>query len=157
MLKQFFNIPQLGLTRFYQENINQATDKFNQFQGSLCEFLHLLYLPVERSIKVMQDELTALAQKEPLPEDAKFYYNKWVKTLEGHYMTLFQSSEYMQCLGKTIDSLNHYVSARQSVLEDALKVLPVPTNTDMDDLSKEIYELKRRVRALEKKLSSQSK
>ena len=155
-VQQFFNIPQLGLTRLYQEDINQATDKFNQFQGALIEFLHMLYLPVEKSIKVMQDELTTMAQQEPLPEDSKFYYNKWVRTLEGHYMTLFQSAEYMQCLAKTIDSLNNYVSARQSVLEDALKVLPVPTNTDLDELSKEIYELKRRVRTLEKRLSSRS-
>ena len=65
-------------------------------------------------------------------------------------MKLFQSDDYLQSLAKTINALNEYIRARRTVLEDALKSLPIPTETDMDELYKEIYELKRRLRALEK-------
>ena len=34
--KQFFQIPQLGLMRTYQEKANQLADKYNCFQSSPC-------------------------------------------------------------------------------------------------------------------------
>lgn len=42
--------------------------------------------------------------------------------------------------------------ARQEILEDTLKMLPVSTQKEMDELYKEIYAVKRRVRVVEKKI-----
>ena len=151
---RLLNIPQLGLTRFYQENFNTAADKFTQFQTSLTAFSHLLYRPVESALHELQEKLGQMAQKKSLPEDSKFYYEKWIKTLEGQYMKMFQSAEYIQALSNTIESMNEYVSSRRSVLEGALKTMPIPTHTDMDELNKEIYQLKRRVRGLEQQLAA---
>jgi class III poly(R)-hydroxyalkanoic acid synthase PhaE subunit len=151
---RLFNIPQLGLTRFYQENFNVAADKFTQFQTSLTAFSHLLYRPVESALHELQEKLGQMAQKKSLPEDSKFYYEKWIKTLEGQYMKMFQSAEYIQALSNTIESMNEYVSSRRSVLEGALKTMPIPTHTDMDELNKEIYQLKRRIRGLEQRLAA---
>ena len=69
--RQFFNIPQLGLTRFYQEKINQTLDKFNLFQAAMGEFLRLLYLPVMKSFRVMQEKLGEIADAGELPEDSR--------------------------------------------------------------------------------------
>jgi len=152
--RQFLAVPQLGIMRFYQEKINQAVDKHSLFQAAMAEFLHLLFVPVEKSFMVMQEKLAELAEAGKLPDDSKRYYQMWIKILEGHYMTLFQSSDYVQTLGRTLDSLNGFLSARQEVLEDMLKLLPVPTHRDMDEINREIYLLKRRLRTLEKKLAS---
>ena len=54
--RQFFQIPQLGLMRTYQEKANQAVDKYNLFQSTLSEFLSLLGLPFTRSVQVMQEK-----------------------------------------------------------------------------------------------------
>jgi class III poly(R)-hydroxyalkanoic acid synthase PhaE subunit len=152
--QQFLAIPQLGLTRFYQEKINQTLDKFNLFQAAVAEFLHLLFIPVEKSFLVMQEKLAELAEEGKLPEDSKRYYQMWIKIMEGHYMTLFQSSDYTQTLSRTLEALNQFMAARQEVLEDALKLLPVSTYRDMDEINREIYLLKRRLRILEKTLTS---
>jgi class III poly(R)-hydroxyalkanoic acid synthase PhaE subunit len=149
--RQFLNIPQLGLTRFYQERASEATDKYNLFQATVAEFISLLYLPVEKSAKVMQDQITDLADQGKLPENIKDYYRLWIKTLEGHYMTLFKSPEYSEELRRTLNALGEFTVARQKLLEDALTFLPVPTHKDMDDFYKEIYMLKKRIRDLEKK------
>lgn len=149
--RQFLNIPQLGLTRFYQERISEATDKFNVFQATMAEFLSLLCLPMEKSGKVMQEQIAKMADQGKLPEKSGDYYRMWIKILEGHFMTLFKSPEYGQELQRTLKALGEYSVARQKILEDALRVLPVPTYKDMDDLFKEIYLLKKRIKALEKK------
>ena len=149
--RQFFNIPQLGLTRFYQEKMIRSIDKFNIFQVTLVEFLRLLSLPMEKSYHVMQEKLAELAGEGQLPEDSRAYYQMWIKILEGHYMTLFQSHEYTRTLNKTLDSLSEFSIAKKEVLQDFMNMLPVPTQKEMDELYKEIYLLKKRIKALEKK------
>ena len=149
--KQFLNIPQMGLTRSYQERMNQVADKFNLFQATVGEFLYLLYLPIEKSSKVVQEKMTELADEGKLPEDSMDYYRMWVRILEGHYMTLFKSPEYTQTLGRTLDTMGEFAVARRQILQDAMQFLPVPTQKDMDELYKDIYLLKKRIRELEKK------
>ena len=155
--RQFLNIPQLGLTKFFQEKINQTLDKHNLFQAALNEFLQLLSVPMDKSFRVMQEKLAELTQTGELPEDFKHYYQMWIKILEGHYMTLFQSNPYTETMGKTLNALNQFIAARNEVLQDALKLLPVSTYRDMDEINREIYQLKRRIRTLEKKLQDQKK
>jgi class III poly(R)-hydroxyalkanoic acid synthase PhaE subunit len=151
-LRKIFNIPQLGLTRFYQEKMIRSVDKFNIFQSNLTEFLRLLSLPMEKSFQIMQEKLTELADKGDLPEDSKTYYQMWIKILEGHYMTLFQSFEYTKILNKTLHSMSEFSEAKKDLLQDTLLyMLPVPTQKEMDELYKEIYLLKKRIKELEKR------
>ena len=147
---RFFNIPQLGLMRFYQEKMNQAVDKFNIFQTALSEFQRLINLPINRSISVLQEKLGEMAKDGALPEDPKTYYQMWVKILEGHYMTLFQSPEYVHTLGQTMDAMSEFSHAKNEVIQDMLSMFPIPTEKEIDELYKEIYLLKKRINALEK-------
>jgi hypothetical protein len=151
-LRKFFNIPQLGLTRFYQEKMIRSVDKFNIFQSNLTEFFRLLSLPMEKSFQILQEKLTELADEDHLPEDSKVYYQMWIKILEGHYMTLFQSSEYTNSLNNTLHSMSEFSEAKKELLQDTLLyMLPVPTQKEMDELYKEIYLLKKRIKELEKR------
>jgi hypothetical protein len=150
--RQFFNIPQLGLTRFHQEKFNQALDKYNLFQASLGEFFRLLYLPITKSYSVMQEKMSGMAEAGELPEDSKAYYQMWIKILEGHYMTLFQSPDYVRTLGDVLNTMSDFSVVKNELMQDLLSTLPVSTQKDTDDLYKEIYLLKKRIKTLEKKL-----
>lgn len=149
--RQFLNIPQLGLTRQYQGNINLAMEKYNNFQGRWVEFLCRFFEPVNKSLETLQNEIVESAEERKSTEDTKQYYNKWIKNLEAQYTALFNSSEYVQSLGETVCALDDFMKARSSVLEDVLKTIPVPTMSEMDALYEDIYYLKKRIRDLEKK------
>jgi len=149
-IKQILSIPQLGLSRFYQENMNQAVDKFNMLSTSFTEFMSLISLPMEKTFKVLQDQIENMTRQGNLPNDASELYRIWIKTLEGHYMTLFKSSEYTESMGMTLNSLEEFIAARNIVIQDALSSLPIPTNKDMDALYKELYQLKKKIKNLEK-------
>ncbi|MEA1945669.1 MAG: poly(R)-hydroxyalkanoic acid synthase subunit PhaE [Thermodesulfobacteriota bacterium] len=149
--RKFFKIPQLGLTRFYQEKMIRSMDKFNIYQATVAEFSRLLSLPMEQSFQVLQEKLTQLSDKGDLPENLKKYYQMWIKILEGHYVTLFQSSEYTQALNKTLNAMSEFSEAKKDILQDFFNMLPVPTHKEMDELYKEIYLLKKRIKELEKK------
>jgi hypothetical protein len=55
--KPIFNIPQFGLSRYYQEHTNQSLDKYCQLQGTAAEFLDLLLQPVTQSFQESQKKL----------------------------------------------------------------------------------------------------
>lgn len=149
-IRGFFNIPQLGLNRFHQERINQAIDTYNLFAASLAEFLQLIQMPFEKTNKMMHEKIEEFTKSGKLPADSREYYRMWVKNLEGHFMTLFQSSEYNETFSKTLGALEDYLGARNIIIQDMLQTYPIPTSKDMDDLCKEVYFLKKRVRELEK-------
>jgi polyhydroxyalkanoate synthesis regulator phasin len=99
----------------------------------------------------MQAKLAEMAEAGELPDDARAYYQMWIKILEGHYMTLFKSPEYAETMSQTLNALEDYKMTSSKVVEDILEMFPVPTQKDMDELYKEIYLLKKKIKALEKK------
>ncbi len=147
---KFFSVPPLGLSREYQTKLQHVIDKSNIFQVKLLEFLYFLYIPFEKSFKVVQDSLASMADEGSLPEDSKEYYQMWLKQLEQHYMMLFKSTEYTNALGKVIDAMSDFMSARQQIVQDTFKAFGVPVEKDLDELYKDIYYLKKRIRILEK-------
>ena len=148
--RQFLHIPQLGLTRFYQEKANLTLDKFNLFQAALTEYLYIFYLPIEKSLKILQEELSDQAKQGNLSENYNEYYKRWIKILEGHYMTLYKSSDYLETMHRALETLEDYLASRNDIIHDLLKAYNVPTQNDLDELAKEIYVLKKRIRQLEK-------
>ncbi len=156
-IRQFYQIPQLGLTRYYQERLNEYLDQMNLFQASFSEFLYVLSVPVEKTSKVFREKLEEMNRQGKIPEKSKDYYQLWLRILEGHYMTLFQSPEYLEALRSMLSQLDSFLVAKNSVMQDVIQFLPVPTNKEMDDLIKDLHVFKRRVRELERRLKALEK
>lgn len=149
--QQFFRIPQLGLARSYQEKIQQVLDKSTIFQSTMSEYIRMMSLPIRRSFTVMDEQLAQMVESGKLPSDPQEYYRLWVKILEGLYMTMYRSSEYLETLGKTLNALTEYSEARGDVCGDILSMMSIPNRKEIDELEREVFELKKRLRALEKK------
>ncbi len=147
-------MPQLGLTREHQEKTTRLSDKFQILQEALADFLFCLYLPVEESLMNMQEHLMAQARQGQVADDFQIYYQMWIKTLEGQYLTLLKDSDYLQAMRRALEALGDFLTARQELLTATLRNLAIPTHEDLDALSQEVYQLKKKVRELTKKRSS---
>jgi polyhydroxyalkanoate synthase subunit PhaE len=151
-IQQYFKVPPLGLTRFYQEHFNELLNEHNIFETTLAEFLSILYLPMEKSFKVFQEKLQQMAEEGNIPTGTKENYAMWLKILEGHYMNLFKSADYTEALHRVLKHFENFMIVRNETMQDYLQMLPVVTNKEIDDLYKEFHLLKKRVRELEKLL-----
>lgn len=149
--RQLLNLPQLCLTGLSQEGVIRTTVSFNQFQAAMAEFIYLLYLPVKKSLRAMWGVGGGGRQEQP-PEDFKEYYKGWLKIMEGHYMTLFQSAEFIRTLSHTLLALEDFTTAKQNLLSEALEALGLPTRREMDELYREMYLLKKQMKARSKQL-----
>jgi polyhydroxyalkanoate synthase subunit PhaE len=151
-IQQYFKIPPLGLTRFYQEHLNELLNEHNIFETTLAEFLSILYLPMEKSFKVFQEKLQQMAEEGNIPTATKENYAMWLKILEGHYMNLFKSPDYTEALHRVLKHFENFMIVRNETMQDYLRMLPIVTNKDIDDLYREFHLLKKRVNKLEKLL-----
>ncbi|MCP4118277.1 MAG: hypothetical protein GY737_23340 [Desulfobacteraceae bacterium] len=151
--QKYLQIPQLGLPRFYQEGIATLVDKFNLFHFHLSELGYLFSVPIEKTNRVMQDKMEGMLNKGEFFDDTSKGYDEWVKILEGHYMVLLKSPKYTQVLKETIDAMAGYRNARDEVLCHVLKLFPIPTNREMDEVYKELHTLKKQLKALSKEIA----
>lgn len=152
--RKFLNIPQLGLTRQYQEKTNQLMDRFHVLQTAMAEFLRLLYRPFETARAEYLKKLAENTDKNEVPADFKAQYMIWLKILEGHYMVLFQTPEYLASLGKTISAAAAYSLSKKSLTNDLLKSLSIPSLDNMEGIYRELYDMKKRLKDLEKTIQT---
>jgi hypothetical protein len=149
--RRLLNMPHLRLTCLTQECLHQATEKFNQFQSAMAEFIYMLYLPVKKSLGVMRG-VGGAGRRELPPEDFKEYYKGWLKILEGHYMTLFQSGEYIRTLVNTLNALQEFTMAKDALMAEVMEALALPSRRDLDALYREMYELRKGAKEMARKL-----
>ena len=87
-------------------------------------------------------------------EEFKALYRKWVGVLEEKYMVLLKSKEYIEAMNKAIDAFGEFKSAKSQWMEHYLKMMDVPTQREMDDVCKDLYNLKKEVKELRKALEN---
>lgn len=67
------------MTRFYQEKSLQTVDKSNIFQAAVAELIHVLYLPIEKSLQILQQKIAESMDAGDVDENPKTYYNIWIQ------------------------------------------------------------------------------
>ena len=151
-LQKYLQIPKIGLPREFHEHLSQLTDKSNIFSSYLLEFIYLFSLPFERTNRVMQKRIQHMLENGTFVEDSKQVYNDWIKSLEGNFMELLKSKEYTNVLDKTITSLAAYKSVKTNVVDVFLKEMQIPTSREMNDIYKELYQMKKKIKDLNLKI-----
>jgi predicted nucleic acid-binding Zn-ribbon protein len=87
------------------------------------------------------------------PKTFREFYQYWWTKNEDAYQNLFKTEEFSKLLGQVSEASFEFKKSFDQFLEQQLKLLPIPTKTDLDSLYKTVYELKKQVRAMAKKLS----
>lgn len=147
-IKPLLNLPQVGLARYYQERSNQLVDKFASWNKASIEFLHMVSSPFEESLGMLQREMEMGDQANRFTEGLKALYQIWIKQLDASYQSLFRSPDFIKCLSDTLDALEDFVKARMEYVHDLGKAMQLPTMKDLDEAYRELYLLKKEVKAI---------
>ncbi len=151
-IRKYLTIPQIGLNKFSQENFNRMIDRFNAKQLALMEFFDLLYRPVRQGATWMQGKTSEWIDAGQFPHDPKTIYRQWLKFVEGRYMALFRSEEFLRLLQKALTNTFEYHNARKAVIEEVSSQFSIPTGRDLDEVYRELHNLKQQVRTMESQL-----
>jgi hypothetical protein len=83
-------------------------------------------------------------------DDFEAFRRAMIEAFENAFTDLFGSSEFSEVYGKVFSTELDVRKTLQSIAEKNLAVLNMPTRSEVDEILKDIHELKKNVRALAK-------
>jgi Poly(R)-hydroxyalkanoic acid synthase subunit (PHA_synth_III_E) len=89
-------------------------------------------------------------------EDFENYRRTAIEAFEDTFTDLFTSSEFSEVYGKLFGSQLNVSRALQSIVEKNFKMLNLPTRSEVDDILKDIVELKRTVRDMKRSVEARN-
>lgn len=103
---------------------------------------------IEASQKT-QEEVEKRIAEGVSPSSYKGYYDLWMETYSKTFKEFLKSSFFASDLARlTSNSMDFQKSSRVLIEENLLRPANLPTRTEMDDLSKEVYLLKKQMKEL---------
>lgn len=151
-----FHVPPVGKDREVVEVFLRGLDDLSIYAAKNLEYQHKIYTT---GLVALEKVVESLADKVKTGEEIKQFdefFDIWVDVNEQAYFQLFQTEEFALIQAEVLDAgLNvrkHFFKIMEMQLED----LPVVLRSEMDDLYKTVYELKKKVKKLEKQIKEES-
>lgn len=101
-------------------------------------------------VKATKDTAERLPKQFLTKEDFDDYRKAVIESFEDAFTGLFASSEFSIVYGKVFSSQMDMSKAMQTITERNFKTLNLPTRSEVDEILKDIHELKRAIRDLKK-------
>ncbi|MDY6045142.1 MAG: poly(R)-hydroxyalkanoic acid synthase subunit PhaE [Peptoniphilus sp.] len=146
--------PVVGSSREMLEQNNKAVGAMIDMLVAVSEFMtRSLSVGYEYSKEAFEDYFDSIEEGEE-PKTFNEFYKMWSKHVENALETYFYTDEFSKLIAKVADSTMIFKIEYDKVLEKALKNSPIVTKSEVDNVYKNVYELRREVRALKKELEN---
>ncbi len=150
------NSPAMGANREYIEKQGELVDTFVQYLTNIGEFSSIIYATSYETVKKVITDYTEMAGESTQPKTFKEFYDYWSKEMDKAYEKLFTTNEFSKLMGQYVDATMDFKIKYDSIMEDFIKTLPIPTRTEMNSAYKTIDSLKRDIRELKKQIKELS-
>lgn len=135
---------------------SELADKMVVYNIKNAELQYMVY---EKGTKVMEKIAETIINKQENGEEVgnvMALYQEWLNMSDAEFVSLFESNEYAELMAE-VASLKMKLSKESDLLmEKSLAKLPVATRSEMEEMHKAIYDLKKQVRQLEKMLEMET-
>ncbi|HXX80703.1 MAG TPA: poly(R)-hydroxyalkanoic acid synthase subunit PhaE [Thermodesulfovibrionales bacterium] len=149
---RIFHVPAIGKDREKIELLLRGIDDLSVYLAKNIEYQNMMYAT---GLGAFEKVVESAAEKIKSGEESitfDEFFDLWVKVNEKTYYALFQTEDFSKMQGELLEaSLNvrkHFFKLMELYLYD----FPIALRSEMDDLYKTVYEMKKRVKGLEKRL-----
>ena len=152
---RFLHVHAVGRDREKVELYLRAMDDHAVYMTKQAKYQYVMYMT---ATKAMEKVIERLADKIRAGEVRSFneFFDLWLDVNEQEYMRFGKTEEYGLLQGELINSSLAVREHMFKLMELYLYDYPVALRSEMDDLYKTVYQLKKRVRELEKRLGEPS-
>jgi hypothetical protein len=122
-----------------------------ELKGSMDNYWSLLGKAYARAVRdTVERAPTQLTTK----EDFENYRRAAIEAFEDSFTDLFTSSEFSEVHGRLFGSQLNVSGVMQNIMEKNFKILNLPTRSEVDEILKDIVELKRTVRDMKRRVET---
>jgi len=154
---KFIKIPSVGPARYTLERSQEWLDSTIKYQMILLEYIQNIIQPILRVSAGILESAKTIIEEDPSEESLKKLYTMLIEEGEKAYNELFKSEAYLHSLKTTLDANLDFNRTYETMMVEMLKGTPIVTKPGIEEVYREIYLLKKKVRLLEKKLSDKGK
>ncbi len=152
---KFLKGPQLGVYREVLHQLMDATDGHQQFTAALSDFLVKFSRPMEKSFNNLDQVLKSKEVSENGFKSPQAFYDLTIGILEKDYDDYLKSPEGVQDVAEVIQSYVTYREKSDGAKDVWLKSFSIPTTKEMEDVYRNMYQLKKQVRKQDKQIADQ--
>lgn len=149
--------PVVGSSRELLEQNNKAIDAMIEMLVSVSEFMtKSSSVGYKYSKEAFNDYVESLEKGEGA-KTFKEFYNMWSRHVENAIETYFNTDEFSKLIAKTADSAMIFKIEYNKLIEKSLADFPIVTISQVDNVYKKVYELRRELRDLKNELEDLKK
>lgn len=131
---------------------NDISNRLMVYNIKNAEMQYMIY---NQGVKVMDslaENIAAKIQKGEEVNNMMAMYQEWLNISDKVFVSLFESEEYSKIMAEVSSMQMKLKKDVEAQMEKFLVGVPVATRSEMDEMYKTIYDLKKQVRQLEKML-----
>jgi class III poly(R)-hydroxyalkanoic acid synthase PhaE subunit len=147
-------IPLLGPTREFNHTLMQAFDAWARLHPTTTDYQLVMAEIQMQSFAELIRELNLLAAKGEKVEDWQQFQQLWSRVADKVFEQAFCSEDNLKVRGRLLNATNHYKLRQQELMELWMKSLNMPTRSEVDEVHKNIYDLRKEIKGLKKTLAN---
>lgn len=148
-----FSLPTFGLTREQQERWQHLGRAFAEYQGSQQGYQTLLMQASTSAFGIFERKLAARDPATPI-ETSRALFDLWIDAAEEAYADVALSPAFRKAYADMVGGQMRLRQAVQREVEQACRVLDLPTRTELDGAHRKIADLERALRRMRDRLDA---
>ncbi len=144
--------------------VGPEREKFEKMMKGLSTFVNLYVAGMDissdlqtvfaQAMRKVQEKTANDMEREINPGKYKEFYNIWMETYSEAFKEFSKSDHFVSDLGKLNSHLIDFLQNNREMLEENyLKPMNLPTKTEIDEINKELYSLKKTVKELTRQIN----
>jgi hypothetical protein len=154
---RIIEMPAMGPTR---EKYEKAMKSFNasvNLYTAWIEFMVNYQGVFMEAMRRVQEKMPAELEGEIGPEKYKDFYKLWIDTYSDTFKEFQKSGHFASDMGVLMSQFIDFQKINRELLEDNLmKPMNLPTRTEIDEINREVYSLKKTLKELAEQVKVQS-
>jgi class III poly(R)-hydroxyalkanoic acid synthase PhaE subunit len=154
----FLQSPSLGSTREFNHKLLEGFDTWINFSRASFDYQLVLLDVWARAFEELIRELASSEEKGKTVQNWQQFLQLWSSLFDRVFAETFRSEDTLQIQGKFLNAAMTYRLQQQKLVEVLLKMYDLPSRSEVDEVHRTIYELRKEIKSLKKALAqSQTK
>lgn len=146
-------IPGVGPSRSFNHKLTQALDAWEKLYPTSIDYQLVLAEIQQQSLEELKQTLISRAETGETIKDWQQLQQLWSLSADNVFEKAFCVEDNLKVRGRFLNALNHYKLCQQELMELWMKTMNMPLRSEIDEVHKSIYELRKEVKSLKKTLA----
>jgi class III poly(R)-hydroxyalkanoic acid synthase PhaE subunit len=146
--------PSLGYSREFNNKVLESFDAGINFSKASFDYQVMLF---DVWLKASEELMRKLASSEETGETVQNwqqFLQVWSSVFDRVFAQTFRSEDALEVQGNFLNSALRYRLYQQQLMEVFLKMYDLPTRSEVDEIHRSIYELRKEIKSLKKALQN---